>query len=80
MYTRIALGKNSKMDVVAGESCGTSGQLLMLLPLFFALQLGQVIMIIIIVIIIIVIIIIIIITIITIIDMLMPVQQIVLHI
>ena len=35
MYTRIALGKNSKMDVVAGESSGTSGQLLMLLPLFF---------------------------------------------
>ena len=35
MYTRIALGKNSNMDIVAGESCGTSGQLLALLPFLF---------------------------------------------
>ena len=35
MYTRIALGKNSAMDVVSGESSGTSGQLLLLYPLLF---------------------------------------------
>jgi cytochrome c biogenesis protein CcdA len=35
MYTRIALGKNSAMDVVSGESSGTSGQLLLLYPMLF---------------------------------------------
>lgn len=38
MYTRIALGKNSAMDVVSGESSGGQGQLLVLYPLLFALQ------------------------------------------
>jgi hypothetical protein len=38
MYTRIALGKNSNMDVVAGESSGANGQLLSLLPFLFGLQ------------------------------------------
>jgi hypothetical protein len=38
MYTRIALGKNSAMDVVAGESSGSSGQLLLLYPMLFILQ------------------------------------------
>ena len=38
MYTRIALGKNSAMDVVSGESSGGQGQLLILYPLLFALQ------------------------------------------
>ncbi|KAF8072837.1 CBR1 [Scenedesmus sp. PABB004] len=38
MYTRIALGKNSAMDVVSGESSGSAGQLLLLYPLLFALQ------------------------------------------
>ena len=33
MYTRIALGKNNAMDVVSGESSGSSGQLLLLYPL-----------------------------------------------
>mmetsp|Transcript_21446 Transcript_21446/g.29805 ORF Transcript_21446/g.29805 Transcript_21446/m.29805 type:complete len:391 (+) Transcript_21446:90-1262(+) len=41
MYTRIALGKDSNMDVVAGESSGTSGQLLFLIPFLFGLQLMQ---------------------------------------
>lgn len=41
MYTRIALGKNSAMDVVAGESSGSQGQLLLLYPMLFALQLCQ---------------------------------------
>jgi hypothetical protein len=41
MYVRIALGKNSAMDVVSGESSGTSGQLLFLYPLLFGLQLWQ---------------------------------------
>jgi hypothetical protein len=36
MYTRIALGKNSAMDVVAGESSGSSGQLLLLYPMLFS--------------------------------------------
>lgn len=36
MYTRIALGKNSAMDVVSGESSGSSGQLLLLYPLLFS--------------------------------------------
>lgn len=35
MYTRIALGKSSAMDVVSGESSGTSGQLLLLYPMLF---------------------------------------------
>jgi hypothetical protein len=34
-YTRIAMGKNTAMDVVTGESSGTSGQLLLLYPLLF---------------------------------------------
>jgi len=38
MYTRIALGKNNAMDVVSGESSGSSGQLLLLYPLLLALQ------------------------------------------
>lgn len=36
MYTRIALGKNTVMDVVAGESSGSIGQLLILYPLLFS--------------------------------------------
>jgi TMPIT-like protein len=36
MYTRIALGKNTAMDVVSGESSGSSGQLLLLYPLLFS--------------------------------------------
>jgi len=35
-YTRIAMGKNTAMDVVTGESSGTSGQLLLLYPLLFS--------------------------------------------
>ncbi|KAI3429588.1 hypothetical protein D9Q98_005674 [Chlorella vulgaris] len=38
MYTRIALGKSSAMDVVGGESSGSAGQLLLLYPMLFALQ------------------------------------------
>jgi len=38
MYTRIALGKDSAMDVVAGESSATQGQLLLLYPVLFAMQ------------------------------------------
>ncbi|KAK9818394.1 hypothetical protein WJX72_011969 [[Myrmecia] bisecta] len=38
MYTRIALGKNSAMDVVSGESSGGYGQLLLLYPMLFGLQ------------------------------------------
>ena len=41
MYTRIALGRNTAMDVVAGESSGSSGQLVLLYPMLFALQLSQ---------------------------------------
>ncbi|KAF5842206.1 TMPIT-like protein [Dunaliella salina] len=41
MYTRIAMGKNTAMDVVTGESSGTSGQLLLLYPLLFVLQGSQ---------------------------------------
>ena len=41
MYTRIALGKNRAMDVVSGEASGSSGQLLILYPLLFALQILQ---------------------------------------
>eukprot|EP00878_Enallax_costatus_P012838 GHUV01013406.1.p1 GENE.GHUV01013406.1~~GHUV01013406.1.p1 ORF type:complete len:304 (+),score=84.96 GHUV01013406.1:241-1152(+) len=36
MYTRIALGKNSAMDVVSGESSGSAGQLMVLYPLLFS--------------------------------------------
>jgi hypothetical protein len=36
MYTRIALGKNSAMDVVSGESSGSAGQLLLLYPMLFS--------------------------------------------
>lgn len=35
MYTRIALGKDSIMDVVTGESSGARGQLLLLYPMLF---------------------------------------------
>lgn len=38
LYTRIALGKASVMEVVAGESSGTSGQLNLLYPLLFCMQ------------------------------------------
>lgn len=38
MYTRIALGKNSTMDVVAGDGVGAHGQLVFLYPLLFLLQ------------------------------------------
>ncbi|GIM05554.1 hypothetical protein Vretimale_10012 [Volvox reticuliferus] len=41
MYTRIALGRNTAMDVVAGEACGTSGQLLLLYPMLYTLQVLQ---------------------------------------
>ncbi|KAI8477218.1 MAG: TMPIT-like protein [Monoraphidium minutum] len=41
MYTRIALGKNSAMDVVSGEASGSRGQLLLLYPLLFAMQAWQ---------------------------------------
>eukprot|EP00210_Caulerpa_lentillifera_P005642 g5395.t1 len=41
MYTRIALGKNSVMDVVTGESSGMRGQSLLLYPLLFLLQVWQ---------------------------------------
>lgn len=35
MYTRIAMGKNSAMDVVSGESSGSTGQLMVLYPMLF---------------------------------------------
>jgi hypothetical protein len=35
MYTRIALGKNSALDVVSGEASGATGQLLVLYPMLF---------------------------------------------
>lgn len=38
MYTRIALGKNSCMDVISGESSGSFGQLYILYPLLFWMQ------------------------------------------
>lgn len=38
MYTRIALGKNSAMDVVSGETSGSHGQLLLLYPMLFGMQ------------------------------------------
>ncbi|KAK4276399.1 hypothetical protein QN277_019347 [Acacia crassicarpa] len=38
LYTRIALGKAKRMDVVWGESAGVDGQLWLLCPLLFILQ------------------------------------------
>ena len=38
MYTRIALGKSSAMDVVGGETSASTGQLWVLYPMLFALQ------------------------------------------
>ena len=38
MYTRIALGKNSAMDVISGEASGTFGQLSILYPVLFWMQ------------------------------------------
>ncbi|XP_073131412.1 uncharacterized protein [Henckelia pumila] len=38
LYTRIALGKARRMDVVWGETAGVEGQLLLLFPVLFALQ------------------------------------------
>jgi hypothetical protein len=40
MYTRIAMGKNSAMDVVSGESSGSAGQLMVLYPLLFSKSLA----------------------------------------
>ncbi|KAK4803843.1 hypothetical protein SAY86_003660 [Trapa natans] len=38
LYTRIALGKAKRMDVVWGESAGVDGQLWLLCPLLFIMQ------------------------------------------
>jgi hypothetical protein len=38
LYTRIALGKAGRMDVVWGETAGVKGQLWVLYPLLFILQ------------------------------------------
>lgn len=38
LYTRIALGKAKRMDVVWGETAGVDGQLLLLCPILFTLQ------------------------------------------
>lgn len=38
LYTRIALGKAKRMDVVWGESSGERGQLWLLCPILFTLQ------------------------------------------
>ncbi|XP_057800670.1 uncharacterized protein LOC131016102 [Salvia miltiorrhiza] len=38
LYTRIALGKARRMDVVWGETAGVEGQLLLLCPILFVLQ------------------------------------------
>ncbi|KAF3517747.1 hypothetical protein F2Q69_00047980 [Brassica cretica] len=38
LYTRIALGKAKRMDVVWGETAGVDGQLWLLCPLLFTLQ------------------------------------------
>ncbi|KAK4748765.1 hypothetical protein SAY87_015351 [Trapa incisa] len=38
LYTRIALGKAKRMDVVWGETAGVAGQLLLLCPILFILQ------------------------------------------
>lgn len=40
MYTRIAMGKNSPHDVISGESSGGHGQLALLYPMLFSLQVG----------------------------------------
>ena len=41
MYTRIAMGKNRAMDVVSGESSGSSGQLFIIYPMLLGLQISQ---------------------------------------
>ncbi|KAI5059466.1 hypothetical protein GOP47_0025785 [Adiantum capillus-veneris] len=41
LYTRIALGKAGRMDVVWGEAAGVFGQLSLLYPLLFLLQVCQ---------------------------------------
>lgn len=41
LYTRIALGKAGRMDVVWGETAGMKGQLWILYPLLFVLQMFQ---------------------------------------
>ncbi|KAK8710573.1 hypothetical protein V6N13_145891 [Hibiscus sabdariffa] len=38
LYTRIALGKANRMDVVWGEASGVDGQLWILCPIFFLMQ------------------------------------------
>ncbi|KAJ6851127.1 transmembrane protein 120-like protein [Iris pallida] len=38
LYTRIALGKAKRMDVVCGETAGVEGQLWLLCPILFTLQ------------------------------------------
>ncbi|KAG6400747.1 hypothetical protein SASPL_137589 [Salvia splendens] len=38
LYTRIALGKARRMDIVWGETAGVEGQLLLLCPILFVLQ------------------------------------------
>lgn len=38
MYTRIALGKDSSMDVVAGETVVSDGQVKIIYPMLFTLQ------------------------------------------
>ncbi|RAL51516.1 hypothetical protein DM860_011018 [Cuscuta australis] len=38
LYTRIALGKARRMDVVWGETAGVDGQLLLLFPILFLMQ------------------------------------------
>ena len=42
MYTRVAMGKASPMDVAGGEMGGNAGQLKVLYPLLFGLQVMQV--------------------------------------
>lgn len=41
LYTRVALGKARAMDVVSGESSGNFGQLVLLYPLLFWLQVDR---------------------------------------
>jgi hypothetical protein len=41
LYTRIALGKAGRMDVVWGETAGVTGQLWVFYPLLFTLQVCQ---------------------------------------
>lgn len=38
LYTRVAMGKASPMDVAGGEMGGNTGQLKLLYPLLFGLQ------------------------------------------